>query len=556
MLWPFFLIVACAEPKPPSEELSLPPEIAPAAPTPLQGTYYYSSFQGITGVYYGVGPLTREQAETLSHIEIDYVDDFPVQMRGVGPAGRLERTWYIERSSAGVSVVKKDRFGLTEETRTCNLERKGEENSLLCTGLTGSQRPLYLGCDKWREHFDRQRRLTKLVCLDQYEKPRVSAENWTVLQFSYDEENREVERRAFDDFGRPVTWEVGFHLKKTSYTPEGRVFEERYFGKGGTPVAGPDGVHLVRYLYDERGLIAAFAYFDEKEAPTLASNGAHRVEYLRNQDGDPTDWRFVDTSLAQVQNTPQICTRFHAEYDEQGLMILRECKDPLGNPATRDSVYRTTFKYDSRGRQIEARYYSNVPSSDGTGLSPTRLGLCYGERYTYDAYDRLSTETCLDTTGSPFQPSGFYCRVAYTYDASGFLSRKDDQDCAGRLTTARAGIASTVYERDAAGRILSSTYLDASGYPFRASFGYSQERWKYDPQGRAEEETFWHNGIPVNASGLCFDGKMCTGKDGVPAYYHKMRFLYTPAGERTTIEFYDTEGTLLGSRDCRVKYCP
>lgn len=565
-----FFLWACGQPAPlpPPPPPKSRPVVVTSAPVLLQGTHSYASYQGATGVYYGLDEMHPERAAKVAHIEIDFVNDLPTEIREVAPSGRVERTISITRDAPDLLVLQKDRFGVVEQIKSCSLEFLPDGAALTCYGSTGSKRPLYLGCPFWKERINKKRQITRLTCLDAEGAPTRSAEGWAFWEYTYDAAGREVERRALDTDERLVSIQTGHAIVQSSYNRAGRLREERFLQPNEISGRGPDGVAIVRYGYDRdkcdatldskerqrcltnvREVLVSELYFNGAERPEPALHGAYQLQLTRDANGDVMEWRYLDRDGSQQTPTPQRCTRIEATLNSQGLASKRSCLDQNGAPSTQDGVYQTTFLYDPKGRPIEERYLD-------TQGAPVTQGLCFGVRYEYDDFDRLTKEICLDSEGKPFQPKGFYCQAIFSYDPKGFMSRKDEQDCQGKLTTERAGVASTVYERDEDGRIRKLTNLNAEGLPYRAGFGYSQERWSYNEIGLRQEISFWHQDTPIEVKSLCFDGKMCTNTDEVPPLYHKMVFFYSGAGERLMVQFFTKDGLRLGERDCTNKYCP
>jgi hypothetical protein len=558
--------LGCKNSQPATQSEALPVQAAEADGKQwFQGVRYYAGFEGPTGLLYGTNELSKEKAEARAHVEITFENDFPVLLRSFRAKGREEFSLSIMRDAQSVYTRKRNRFGVLEEERFCTLENKGGKGSLLCSGRTGANQRVFLGCDFWREEFDADRHLLSVSCLDAEKKPTRSAHNWGSLAFSVDEFGREFERRALSTSGEAVDTEQGFSLRRTLYHDNGRPGRVLFFDAAGKPGVGPDGVAELRYSYDSdscrtatdpascvagRGEgVSMVSYFGGDGSAVLAQNGAHQVSYNRNEFGDEVEWFYLGTTGEVLPSTSQQCMHFTAEYDERGLLTRKRCVDASGALVLADGVAITEFQYDERGLVVKTLF-------KGLGGVPSAPGLCFGEGSEYDERGRVIRDICLDGAGNPFQPSGFYCSLRYTYNDDGFLSKKEDLDCQDMPSSVRAGIFATEYQYDAAGHITLMTYQDQSGGAMRSVFGYSQERTTYDALGRSTTRSFWHDGMPIDAVRLCFDAKMCVGKEGVPNAYHQMTFSYSPSGELLLLEFSDQAGTPLGVRDCKQFYCP
>ena len=249
-------------------------------------------------------------------------------------------------------------------------------------------------------YYDGQGNLWKTVCKNKEGQLAVNEDFWAIATIEFDNYGRPLIQRKFNEFEEPTIDKLGVSVSK--------------------------------YEWNDRGLNTEQSAFNEKEEPvnTLPNNNgvpiAHRQVVTHNNKGRAVTLRCYnkDGEAIKVGET----LYYYFEYDKDGHMISRECRDAHDNltyGSDASAIMRIT--YDNSNPVRQAFYDTEGRYTNTTG------GFAYIER-TYDNYNRLTREEYFNKFGNrvAHQQFGFACGVSITYkERTGNIDRVAFLDASG-----------------------------------------------------------------------------------------------------------------------------
>lgn len=377
--------------------------------------------------------------------------------------------------------------------------------------------------------------------------------------------------------GEPMRDTKGIARRTFARDPRGFVIEEQRFGLDGAPAAAVDGAQRVTYERDAIGRVVVERYRDARGEPVVTTSG---------------------------------CAGYRSEFDEAGTEIRRTCLGADDRPAPDDEgVTVTQSATDARGCQVGTRYLGagGEPVADRGGLHGARYevnGACETTRHTClggedlptpcgpgqpatyvykrDARGQITSATHYAADGTRSADVGFEVfELRYTFDDVGhqlseacFAPGGVAVDCG---TTGFHEMRSTF---DDAGRQITRTFRDTAGLPGTNvdistiktrydNYDHVTETRNYDAegevrisQGAAIRRDLWdathrsfgvlmldRDGHPA-AYGGCYTGATCPT---VP--WHAVRIRRRPTGTVEANQFFDVDGQLIKTIDCRTAPC-
>ncbi len=200
--------------------------------------------------------------------------------------------------------------------------------------------------------------------------------------------------------------------------------------------------------------------------------------------------------------------------DKQGRLTEICFIDEAGNPCLYDNMPFAIlrFHYDARGNLIRAEYLDE----NAQWYKPDDLPILCGRfDFTYDAQNRLASQTSIGPDGKPYNlttgTQGLrYATFRHTYDTQGRLIETLLLDAEGRPIHAEPHqYTRTKHAYDDRSRTITTTFEDELGRPSTWFYGAASRVETYDEQGQRTSRRFIDStGSPIERADAT--GETCT----------------------------------------------
>lgn len=344
--------------------------------------------------------------------------------------------------------------------------------------------------------------------------------------------------------GKPVANRVNFATKKLERDAIGRVRVTRYYDVSDQPVASAAGCHAIRYDYAANNETTKETCLDESGSPVEGSSEVAITTYKLDARGCKTAERYLDASGKPTVNDDKVHGLDYVR-DRYCGERTRACVGLTGKlrPCDVEAPAKYATTRDTYGNALSIKHFDE----DGIASGDAEYDV-FDVHFEYDALGRFISESCFAADGDPVQ-----CGTTGMHETR---SRWDD-----------------------AGRIVEERYYDSDGSP-TTNYGTAIRRFVYDNYDHQYEETNHdENGELVEVNGPstrrdlyddrhrmfgilqldkggnptmytgCYTGVTC------PTHWHALRLVRRPDGKVEKSEFFDVDGQLVETVDCRESSC-
>ncbi|MBL0216527.1 MAG: hypothetical protein IPQ07_21920 [Myxococcales bacterium] len=470
--------------------------------------------------------------------------------------------WRVGRGS-GVTIVERVNGGRVDDTtvftsangqpaQRLHLDASGElDEALLFTTpgrFSGRDRDgsnALPGCGLFAYVADKQHRLTELRCLQWLGDPMRDTEGVAMRRFRYDARGFMIEETRFGLDGAPAAdidgiqrvvrtrdatgrWNLSQYFDaagarvddgslgcagKRREWKDGRVVKLVCLDRNDAPVKNSDGITIEDSGYAAEGCLNRTRYFDAAGAVSTNHLGLHGYDYDVDEHCFVRSQTCIGAKGTAIACGPGQPAKFEHTRDAHGRITSTRNFAEDGRPTTDVGyhVHEMRYVHDAAGNVTETGCYDE----QGSAVECSATGF-HGKRATYDDAGRVLAETFIDTKGAAAANMGVPQR-RFRYDNYDHLYEARNLDADGNLLdSAGAAIKHNLY--DATHRLFAIQLLDAAGQPAKFS--------------------------------ACYTGATCPGTP-----WHAVRINRRASGAVQSNQFFDADGQLLATIDCRAKPC-
>lgn len=357
-------------------------------------------------------------------------------------------------------------------------------------------------------------------------KPIVSAQGEAGFRVQRDAWGNALEWTYVNLEGKPTlrVWDnedkfsgSGYAIQRQSFDEHGNTLELAYFGSKNEPVLHPQGWARVKHLYDSKDNAIQSEYFGLKDEPVQlegAAGGYHRVERKYDPWGNAVEILYFGID-GKPFDRREGYARLLKEFDRFGKTYKQSMFKADGSKATlsdgthlfistRDDYGRITKgedfgpqdppnklrwnknTYDEHGNLVETRHFDGMDKLVATSSAP-----CPVEKWTFDKYQQLKEEICLDENEKAL--AGLEkkaARIEFSYDDKGQVVRVQFFDKDNKPLRTSEGYTSYRFEYDERGRKIEERYEDGEGHLAKTELGFSRVRFRYDEFDRLIEQSY------------------------------------------------------------------
>ncbi len=585
------LCAACKETKHVDQE-SITPEVVPPTPAPLPAPVPTQPKRDITSPLPEKGPHpdypTAAAAGTDKLFFLEEPDRGPKAPASYTPPPRTSVTWttaaYCEYDQlgmacsrgaptgetswrlgrgAGVTIAEQlygDRVHQTivflsadaRPTQRLHIDESGQlDEALLFTTpgrFSGRHRDggnALPGCGMLAYEQDKQHHLSELRCLQWLGEPMRDTSAVAMRRFTSDARGFTTEETRFGLDGKPVNGLDGVHRVVHVRNAAGRMTLAQYFDTEGKRAIDIDGCSGERDEWTATGMPARSSCLDRSDTPVKNTDGVTTKEYTYNARSCIARIRYLDAAGAVSKNHLDL-HGYDYETDDRCLDLSKTCIGVQGTPVAcgPGKPAKEVYTREARGYITSARHFA----ADGTPTGDRHYRV-HELRYTHDASGHPTESACFDDGGAPVGCG-----------STGFHAKVTSFDDAGRITT--------------------QTFLDERRQP-TTNMSVPQRRFRYDNYDHEYEardvdadgklidssgSTIRHNlwdathhlfGIqlldaqekPAHFRG-CYTGSTCPS-----TAWHAVRINRRVNGMVVSNQFFDADGQLIATIDCRSKPC-
>lgn len=232
--------------------------------------------------------------------------------------------------------------------------------------------------------------------------------------------------------------------------------------------------------------------YNSQTADPWVTNSKQPKRIITDEQGRLKEICFIDDvgNPCHYDNVPFAILRFH--YDDRGNLIRAEYLDEHAQWYKPDDLPilcgRFDFTYDAQNRL--ASQTSIGPDGKPYNLTTGTQGLRYATfHHTYDTQGRLIETLLLDAEGRPIHAEPHqYTRTKHAYDDRSRTITTTFEDELGRPSTWFYGAASWVETYDEHGKRTSRRFIDSTGSPIERADA-TGETCTYDNNGRETTRT-------------------------------------------------------------------
>lgn len=504
-------------------------------------------------------PSSYARPKDLAWTRAGYCETYEKSIACAGTTG----DWYVGKKS-GVLVVEKRR-GTTVDSQTVYLsdaqgkvtqrlsvDREGQVTEALLftqpgryTGRNRDGGNALDGCGMYAYTEDKQSRVIESRCLQWLGEPMRDTTGVAITKWVLDARgfNREFTFHAAD--GSPIDNIHGVHRVVLTRDAAGREILRQRFAASGARVVGTGGCAGSKYAYDAAGRVVRLTCIDTADAAIGDHDGVSQTTYRYDEQGCEVARRFFDVKGAPATNAHDV-HGFDYVTDGRCDWVVFTCVGTDGKPraCSPDGPPRTTATRDVRGRMTSAKHFT----ATGEPGADESYGV-FELRYRYDDNDHVVETTCFDKAGAPTRcgSTGFH-GYRDEYDDAGRESAETFIDAEGRSTT-NLGTWKRTFRYDNYDHLVEERSLDASGKLLTSGVaGLRRNLWDANHRLFAVK-MFDAEDRPIGYQG-CYVGATCPNQP-----WHAARVDRRADGEVLTNRFFDADGQLIGTIDCRAKPC-
>lgn len=433
----------------------------------------------------------------------------------------------------------------------------GRQTSKMAYGTDGNLTITNDGTAGTQYTYDNFGRTKSILWLGTDSLPCKGSEGIVYLVFDYDQKGNQTAVTFYDS---PETMNRALAARdiagwRASYDDNGNQTEIEFIDTEGKPSTGGQGAARRVKTYDGLGNCTSMRNYDVNGHLVIEGDEAG---YDRKYDerGNCIEYRSIGCDGQLMDNTLVI----RSEYDERGNLSSEAFYHGNGTPAVNyEGYHRETHTYDDRNQEIETRYFG----SDGkpTPLRGSNFAIKkaeYDERgnlvklYAYDVndnpalfdygafhssaheFDAMGNLTHLlyyGIDGKPTDPANCIPELLVRYDTNGNLIFRASGDGFGNyIHSNENGAAINRMEYDMRNNLIQIAYFDAQDRPIRSTVGEKVHRktYEYDSHSnRTSEEFFDTDGTPMN------------GANG----YQRMTIKYDEYGRKIEEAHFDKNGS-------------
>lgn len=431
----------------------------------------------------------------------------------------------------------------------------------------GVRMTLSNGCAGYRAVYEGGNE-TSITFLDVLGNPVMRNDGFCSIHYTYNNHGSVIAKEFRDINGNPVFCEVdGCAIVKVEYDEETgfRTGWRKFAADGATPMRDEEGYSAVKELRDDEGRLLSLSAIDTNGCKVVAANGYSEVRYAYGDGGVVTNTAFFGTNGCAAVDRNGVSS-VYCEYDKFGNEKRKRFFGTDGKPCvnangeagydkvivngrlmkltsvgldnkpvlTANGFAEREYSYDSRGNEIEKRYF------DADGRLVLQSGGYAIISNEYDSVGRNVAQFYLDVERKPVGGASHIACIRDKYDVHGNVLERRYYGVDGNLVCGSDGVAgysSRFDERgketnrvylatdgktpvannngivqvsrsyDFCGRPVSMKYLDANGVPMLSNEKYAGWLKEYDSRGKLKRAAV--HGI---------DGKPCRAKNGVTGY--------------------------------------
>jgi hypothetical protein len=306
------------------------------------------------------------------------------------PRGNVIEEWYLGVDRRPVRF--RDGFARA----TMSYDEAGNRTETAYFDLNGEP-VLIAGRARWKNSFDRNRRVTELATFDTQGELCLQSDGSARKTWEYDSAGQLIAINYFGVDGKPTLAKPGCARQTWKRGKQNQILEEACFGIDGKPCLGSGGYSKLVNRFDGSNRLVETAYFGVAGKPVLAE-GKAAIVYSYNARGQQTQMRYLGID---------------------GQLL-----------AQNDGVARTEYRYDDRGRQTEALTFDAAGSLVTSGQGYARLERGYG------AGNQIVEEAYFGPDGRPIACKQGSARWTARYDGNRLIEQRHF-DVSGRQITLR-----------------------------------------------------------------------------------------------------------------------
>lgn len=374
-----------------------------------------------------------------------------------------------------------------------------DQSHMECTFFNSDGlRTTYDGIDRWviefgelfinKYNYDADRNLTK--------------DNNGIFQYSYRlYENGSIKlRHGKDKLYKTILDDCKVYERLYYYDENGNQIKKIFRNKDGSFFYNADAGYAIKYsIYDSNKNEIEVRYYDENERPVTNPNcNCFSIKKKYEDNMQLIEKRFYDTNYNLTFDKDYKASVIKYVISNSLQTTAHIYLDTAERPTPRKGFgfARVEVDYDSRGREIEKRYYDQFHSL---------LNIEHGyaiEVFEWDDLNRVLTEYKKDAHGRvvTFGENKNFSKLVLIYDQKGLVEKEyylnENNNLIPRSENDYYFIINTYNER---GLIRSYTYYDKHGIPQIVDEGYAHVEIVYDSNGFLYEQRYFDNNYqPVN----------------------------------------------------------
>src|SRR5882724_8175313 len=403
--------------------------------------------------------------------------------------------------------------------------------------------------------------LTRVLSLDEFEKPVIDDDGNSGTQMRYDEKGYDIEDTSVGPDLKPRPWKDDHVIRKNQYDIFGRLRHTTFYGARGEPVLSKKyGYHGREAEYDEHGNQTVTIHLGLDGKPMLIADGYATMKSAYDAHG-----KMIRARVYGVNGEPVLSMKYgrhgrEAEYDEHGNQTVETYLGLDGKPMLIADGYATMKSaYDAHGKMIRMRLYG----VNGEPVLSKEYGH-HGWDAEYDEHGNQTVETHLGLDGKPIALADGYATMKSTYDARGNRTRLRVYGVNGEpVLSNEDGSHGWDAEYDEQSKLTVETHLGLDGKPTLLADGYATLKMTYDARGNRTRMRFYGvNGEPVLSKK---DGNhgweadydkqghqtiiTYIGPTSIADGYATMKSTYDARGNRTRLRFYGVNGEPVLSKE-------
>ena len=282
----------------------------------------------------------------------------------------------------------------------------------------------------YKAEYDAKNNMTKISYYGTRGELTNASNGYAYAVYTYNEKGYTTSGKFFDNKSQAVNskdYEAPMFIKKYDYAGN-VIYQGTFLHDGITPVENSNGIHYGTVEYDRFGNMTCLTGYDKNGtfAPYINGCGRKRMKY--DLQGNETEVTYCGENDDMV-NCNLGYAILHKELNKKGQIISISYFDKQNNPTinTEENAHRIEYDYDSKGNEIELRYF-------GTDGSLRTNGFAY-EKRKYNNAGNLLEQAFFDANQRSCRCDSKYdyCKVVFERRASGELLYKRFYQLNGNL---------------------------------------------------------------------------------------------------------------------------